>query len=146
MSPIANDYVAAGKANAMEPFYPLCVYVCDRCWLVQLPAVQAADNIFRDDYAYFSSVSKSWLAHAERYVSQTAERFGIGEDSYVVEVASNDGYLLQYFHQRGVPVLGIEPCANVAAAGEKVGVPSLVEFFGTETWAIAWQRRAASPT
>ena len=132
MSPIANDYVAVDKANAMEPFYPLCVYVCDSCWLVQLPAVQAADNIFRDDYAYFSSVSKSWLAHAERYVEQTAERFNIGPDSYVVEVASNDGYLLQYFHQRGVPVLGIEPCANVAAAGEKVGVPARVEFFGTE--------------
>ena len=132
MSPIANDYVAVDKANAMEPFYPLCVYVCDSCWLVQLPAVQAADNIFRDDYAYFSSVSKSWLAHAERYVEQAAERFDIGPDSYVVEVASNDGYLLQYFHQRGVPVLGIEPCANVAAAGEKVGVPARVEFFGTE--------------
>ena len=132
MSPIANDYVAADKANAMEPFYPLCVYVCDSCWLVQLPAVQSADNIFRDDYAYFSSVSKSWLAHAERYVEKTAERFDIGADSYVVEVASNDGYLLQYFHQRGVPVLGIEPCANVAAAGEKVGVPALVEFFGAD--------------
>jgi 2-polyprenyl-3-methyl-5-hydroxy-6-metoxy-1,4-benzoquinol methylase len=132
MSPISNDFVATEKANAMEPFYPLRTHVCHKCWLVQLPAVQSADNIFRDDYAYFSSMSKSWLEHAERYVAQMTERFGLNEDNYVVEVASNDGYLLQYFHQRGVPVLGIEPCANVAEAGEKVGVPALVEFFGTE--------------
>jgi hypothetical protein len=132
MSPIANDYVAVDKANAVEPFYPLRVYVCDHCWLVQLPAAQSADNIFRDDYAYFSSVSKSWLEHAERYVAKMTERFSLDADSYVVEVASNDGYLLQYFNQRGVPVLGIEPCSNVAAAGEEVGVPALVEFFGTE--------------
>ena len=132
MSPISNDFVATEKANAMEPFYPLRTHVCHQCWLVQLPAVQTADNIFRDDYAYFSSMSKSWLEHAERYVAQMTERFGLNEESYVVEVASNDGYLLQYFHQRGVPVLGIEPCANVAEAGEKIGVPALVEFFGTE--------------
>jgi len=130
MSPIANDYIAADKANAMEPFYPLCVYVCDACWLVQLPAVQSADSIFRDDYAYFSSVSKSWLAHARNYVETVGERFGIGPEHSVVEVASNDGYLLQYFRERGVPVLGIEPCANVAEAAEKIGVPSIVEFFG----------------
>lgn len=132
MSPIANDYVAAEKANAMEPFYPLCVYVCDACWLVQLPAVQSADNIFRDDYAYFSSVSKSWLDHARNYVEKATARFGIGSDHFVVEVASNDGYLLQYFREKQVPVLGIEPCANVAAAAEKIGVPSVVEFFGRE--------------
>ena len=132
MSPIANDYVATDKANAMEPFYPLCVYVCDSCWLVQLPAVQSADSIFREDYAYFSSVSKSWLAHAKNYVDSVSERFGIGRDHSVVEIASNDGYLLQYFRERQVPVLGIEPCGNVAAAAEKIGVPSLVEFFGRD--------------
>ena len=132
MSPIANDYVPAEESNAMEPFYPLCVYVCDNCWLVQLPAVQSADDIFREDYAYFSSVSNSWLAHAKNYVEQMIDRFNIGPDSFVVEVASNDGYLLQYFRDRQVPVLGIEPCGNVAAAAEKVGVPSVVEFFGRD--------------
>jgi hypothetical protein len=132
MSPIANDYVAADKANAMEPFYPLCVYVCTSCWLVQLPAAQAADNIFRDDYAYFSSVSKSWLEHARQYVEQVSERFGLGENHSVVEVASNDGYLLQYFRERDVPVLGIEPCGNVAQAAMDIGIPTVVEFFGEE--------------
>lgn len=132
MSPIANDYVAADKANAMEPFYPLRVYVCDTCWLVQLPAVQTADSIFRDDYAYFSSMSKSWLAHAKNYVEMITERFAIGSQQSVVELASNDGYLLQYFVQRDVPVLGIEPCGNVAQAAEDIGVPTITEFFGTE--------------
>lgn len=130
MSPIANDYVAADKANAMEPFYPLCVYVCTSCWLVQLPAAQAADNIFRDDYAYFSSVSKSWLDHARRYVDQVTGRFGLDEQHSVVEVASNDGYLLQYFKKRDIPVLGIEPCGNVAQAAMDIGIPTVVEFFG----------------
>jgi hypothetical protein len=132
MSPIANDYVAADKANAMEPFYPLCVYVCTSCWLVQLPAAQSADNIFRDDYAYFSSVSKSWLAHARNYVEQVSERFDLGEQHSVVEVASNDGYLLQYFRERDIPVLGIEPCGNVAQAAKDIGIPTLTEFFGQE--------------
>ena len=132
MSPIANDYVAADKANAMEPFYPLRVYVCTSCWLVQLPAAQSADNIFRDDYAYFSSVSKSWLAHARNYVEQVAERFDLGEQHSVVEVASNDGYLLQYFRERDIPVLGIEPWGNVAQAAKDIGIPTLVEFFGQE--------------
>ena len=132
MSPIANDYVAAEKANAMEPFYPLRVYVCDSCWLVQLPAAQSADNIFREDYAYFSSMSRSWLTHAKSYVDKVIDRFGIGTDHSVVEIASNDGYLLQYFHERQVPVLGIEPCGNVAEAAEKIGVPSIVEFFGVD--------------
>ncbi len=132
MSPISNDYVAPEKANAMEPFYPLCVYVCDQCWLVQLPAVQSADDIFRDDYAYFSSVSKGWLDHARRYVDMMCERFDFGADSSVVELASNDGYLLQYFRKKNVPVLGIEPCGSVADAAEKIGVPTLREFFGRD--------------
>ena len=132
MSPISNDFVAADKANAMEPFYPLKVYVCHSCWLVQLPAVQSADSIFRDDYAYFSSMSKSWLAHARSYVDMITERFGIGTDQSVVEVASNDGYLLQYFVEREVPVLGVEPCGNVAQAARDIGVETVSEFFGTE--------------
>mgnify|MGYP001812246993 CR=1 FL=1 len=132
MSPISNDFVAADKANAMEPFYPLRVYVCHECWLVQLPAVQSADSIFRDDYAYFSSMSKSWLAHAKSYVDMITERFGIGADRSVVEIASNDGYLLQYFVERGVPVLGVEPCGNVAQAARDIGVDTVAEFFGTE--------------
>ena len=89
MSPIANDYVSADKANAMEPFYPLRVYVCDSCWLVQLPAAQSADNFFRDDYAYFSSVSKSWLDHSKNYVDMVSERFDIGPGQSVVEIANN---------------------------------------------------------
>ena len=132
MSPIANDYVPVDRANAMEPFYPLRVYVCHECWLVQLPAVQSADQIFRDDYAYFSSVSKSWLEHAREYVDQMVERFDFGHDSSVVEVASNDGYLLQYFRQHQIPVLGIEPCGNVARAAVEIGIPTIVEFFGRE--------------
>ena len=132
MSPIANDYVAADKANAVEPFYPLRVYVCDSCWLVQLPAAQSADNIFRDDYAYFSSMSKSWLDHAKNYVDMVSERFDIGPEQSVVEIASNDGYLLQYFVQRNVPALGIEPCGDVAKAAEDIGVPTITEFFGVE--------------
>jgi SAM-dependent methyltransferase len=132
MSPISNDFVAADRANAMEPFYPLRVYVCHECWLVQLPAVQSADSIFRDDYAYFSSMSKSWLAHAKSYVDMISERFGIGADRSVVEIASNDGYLLQYFVERGVPVLGVEPCGNVAQAARDIGVETVAEFFGTE--------------
>ena len=132
MSPIANDYVASENANAMEPFYPLCVYVCTDCWLVQLPAAQSADNIFRDDYAYFSSVSRSWVEHARRYVEMMVSRFGFGPDHSVVEVASNDGYLLQFFKQREIPVLGIEPCGNVAAAAKEVGIPTITRFFGKE--------------
>jgi hypothetical protein len=130
MSPISNDFVAADKANAMEPFYPLKVYVCDTCWLVQLPAVQSADSIFRDDYAYFSSMSRSWLVHAKQYVDMISGRFGVGPEQSVVEIASNDGYLLQYFVQQNVPVLGIEPCGNVARAAEDIGVPTISEFFG----------------
>ena len=119
MSPIANDYVPAERMNSMEPFYPLRVYVCHQCFLVQLPAVQSADAIFRDDYAYFSSMSDSWLAHAKAYVEGMIERFGFDQNHQVVELASNDGYLLQYFRERGVPVLGVEPCAQVAQSVEQ---------------------------
>ncbi|HTR20866.1 MAG TPA: class I SAM-dependent methyltransferase [Gemmatimonadales bacterium] len=130
MSPLCESYITLDRLNAMEPFYPLHVWVCDRCFLVQLEAYVGGEEIFTD-YAYFSSYSDSWLAHAERYTEETIARFGLGTTSRVIEVASNDGYLLQYFVQRGVPALGIEPAANVARAAEEKGVPTLVEFFGT---------------
>jgi len=116
----------------MEPFYPLHVYVCEKCFLVQLQEYVTPEHIF-SDYAYFSSYSDSWLAHANKYTDQMVERFAIGEQSLVVEVASNDGYLLQYFVEKQIPVLGIEPAANVAAVAVQKGVSTLVKFFGTET-------------
>src|SRR4051794_22071618 len=132
MSPLANSYVPPERANAMEPFYPLHALVCSRCFLVQLGEFESPEHIF-SDYAYFSSYSSTWLEHSERYVAQMTERFGFDGSSQVVEIASNDGYLLQYFVARGVPVLGIEPAANVAVAAEERGVRTLVRFFGVET-------------
>ncbi len=129
MSPLANSYVPADRVSAMEPFYPLHAQVCTRCWLVQLQEYAAATNIF-DDYAYFSSYSDSWLAHARRYTEAMIDRFKLGADSSVIEIASNDGYLLQYFQQAGVPVFGIEPSGNVAQAAIDKGIPTRVEFFG----------------
>ena len=132
-TPIANDYIKPENLHTMEPFYPLEVYVCDSCFLVQLPEHQSAENIFAKDYTYFSSYSDSWLKHASDYVDMMVERFGFNQDSKVVELASNDGYLLQYFKQKGVPILGIEPAANVAEVAEKNGIPSVVKFFGVQT-------------
>jgi len=131
-SPLANAYLTKAQLQDFEPFYPLRVYVCDRCFLVQLPPVTTPEELF-SDYAYFSSYSDSWLRHARDYVEQVIERFGFGSESKVVEIASNDGYLLQYFKERGVPVLGIEPARNVAAAAQEAGIATLVEFFGLET-------------
>jgi hypothetical protein len=116
----------------MEPFYPLRALVCEECLLVQLEEFESAEAIF-SDYAYFSSYSTTWLEHSRRYVEQMTERWGLDGGSRVVELASNDGYLLQYFVERGVPVLGIEPAANVAEVAVEKGVPTLVEFFGVET-------------
>ena len=115
MSPLANSYLPPERANAMEPFYPLRALVCEQCLLVQLQQFETPDAIF-SDYAYFSSYSTTWLEHSRRYVEAMIERWGLGASSHVVELASNDGYLLQYFVERGVPVLGVEPAANVAAA------------------------------
>ncbi len=129
MSPLSNRYLDASQLNAMEPFYPLRAHVCGACLLVQLEQFEAPERIF-SEYAYFSSYSDSWLAHAERYVAAMVERFRIGATSRVIEIASNDGYLLQYFKRRGVPVLGVEPAANVARAAEARGIPTRVEFFG----------------
>jgi SAM-dependent methyltransferase len=132
MSPLANSYLAPEQANAMEAFYPLRAFVCSSCFLVQLEEFETPHEIF-SDYAYFSSYSTSWLEHSRRYAEQMVERFGIGEHSHVVELASNDGYLLQYFRERHVPVLGIEPAANVAKVALQKGIPTLVEFFGRDT-------------
>ncbi len=132
MSPLCESYVAAGDLDRMEPFYPLRVYVCERCFLVQLEEYVSPERIF-SEYAYFSSFSDSWLRHAKIYTDMAAARFGLGPESLVVEVASNDGYLLQYFVEKGIPVLGIEPARNIAEAAEAKGIPTLVEFFGEET-------------
>ena len=132
MSPLCESYLSADHLNQMEPFYPLHVYVCGKCFLVQLQEYVTPEHIF-SEYAYFSSFSDSWLAHAKKYTDLMVERFAIGPKSFVVELASNDGYLLQYFVEKQVPVLGIEPAANCAAAAMKKGVDSLVKFFGVRT-------------
>jgi SAM-dependent methyltransferase len=132
MSPLCESYLTAAQLNQMEPFYPLHVYVCDRCFLVQLQEYVSPEHIF-SDYAYFSSYSDSWLAHAKKYTDKMVERFGLSSSQLVVEVASNDGYLLQYFVQKGIPVLGIEPAANVAAIAIQKGVDTEVKFFGRTT-------------
>ena len=132
MSPLANSYLKPEQLEAMEPFYPLHVRVCSECLLVQLPEFESPEHIF-SDYAYFSSVSESWLKHCEAYAAGMTARFGLGKDALVAEVASNDGYLLQYFARAGVPVLGIEPAANVAKVAVAKGVPTEVAFFGVKT-------------
>jgi SAM-dependent methyltransferase len=142
MSPLANSYLPPERANAMEPFYPLRALVCGNCFLVQLEEFETPEHIF-SDYAYFSSYSSSWLDHSRRYAEEMIDRLGLGEQSQVVEIASNDGYLLQFFRERQVPVLGVEPAANVAEVAREKGIPTRVEFFGTETaTAIAGETQA----
>jgi SAM-dependent methyltransferase len=143
MSPLCESYLSAADLNRAETYYPLHAYFCERCLLVQLEQYETAENIF-SDYAYFSSYSDSWLKHCENYCDQMIKRFALGKQSFVVEVASNDGYLLQYFVGRNVPVLGIEPAANVAKVAVANGVPSLVRFFGVEVATeLASQGRSA---
>jgi 2-polyprenyl-3-methyl-5-hydroxy-6-metoxy-1,4-benzoquinol methylase len=132
MSPLANSYLKADQLDRMEPFYPLHAYVCSGCFLVQLQEFETPEHIFTD-YAYFSSFSDSFVAHAKAYVEDMVTRFGFDETSQVFEIASNDGYLLQFFVEKNVPVLGIEPAANVAKAAEEKGIPTLVQFFNPET-------------
>jgi len=132
MSPLANSYIPLDRARQMEAFYPLHAFVCSECRLVQLEEFATADSIF-SDYLYFSSFSDAWLKHAEAYVGKVTERFGLNQSSRVVEIASNDGYLLQYFQKRGVPVLGIEPAQNIAEVAIKKGIPTEVAFFGKQT-------------
>jgi C-methyltransferase-like protein/putative zinc binding protein/methyltransferase family protein len=131
MSPLCESYLRADQLNQMEAFYPLHVYVCDRCFLVQLQAYVKAEDIF-SEYAYFSSYSDSWLEHARRYSDLMVKRFGLNQRSSVIELASNDGYLLRNFVARGIPALGIEPAANVAAVALRQGVPTRVAFFGRQ--------------
>jgi len=131
MSPLCESYVPADRVNAMEAFYPLHAKVCGGCLLVQLEEFVSADSIF-SEYAYFSSYSDSWVAHARKYVEMAVERFGLDASSLVVELASNDGYLLQHVVERGILALGIEPAANVARVARERGIETVVEFFGRE--------------
>ncbi len=132
MSPLCESYVPAEKLDDAEVFYPLHVRLCDACLLVQLPAYVSGEDIF-SDYAYFSSYSDSWVAHAKRYAEAMIGRLDLTPDSLVTEVASNDGYLLQHFQAAGVPVLGVEPAANVAEAARARGIRTEVQFLGAET-------------
>lgn len=129
-SPASNSFLTAQQLNEPETFYPLKVYTCDKCFLVQVDEYKKSDAIFDSNYVYFSSYSTSWLQHAKAYTEMMTRRFGYTKDSLVIEVASNDGYLLQYFHQNNIPVLGIEPTANTAEAAKEKGVESVVDFFG----------------
>ncbi len=130
--PLANSYLSVENLEQDEPVFPLNLYVCPACMLAHIDVVATGEDIF-SDYAYFSSYSTTWLEHAKRYVDMIAERRALGADSFVVEIASNDGYLLQYFKERGVPCLGVEPAANVAEAAREKGIDTLVAFWGTET-------------
>jgi SAM-dependent methyltransferase len=131
MSPLCESFLAPDQVDAMEPYFPLHVLVCGTCFLVQLKEYVSPQSIFRE-YAYYSSYSTTWVAHAKAYCEMIASRLGLGSDSLVVELASNDGYLLQHFLPLGVPVLGIEPAANVAQVAIDKGIATCVEFFGVE--------------
>ena len=132
MTPLCQTHIAADQLHEMEPFYPLRAYVCDRCMLVQLQEFVSPTNIFTE-YAYFSSYSTTWVEHARQYANMVIERFRLGPNSKVMEIASNDGYLLQHFVAAGVPVLGIEPAVNVAKVAVEKGIPTTVRFFGCES-------------
>jgi 2-polyprenyl-3-methyl-5-hydroxy-6-metoxy-1,4-benzoquinol methylase len=120
------------QLNEPEVYFPLKIFVCDKCYLVQVDEVEKAANIFDDEYTYFSSYSSSWLAHAKKYVDMMVQRFGFSPESLVIEIASNDGYLLQYFKEHGVPVLGVDPTANTAEVARQKGIETIVDFFGSE--------------
>ncbi|MEA2718221.1 MAG: hypothetical protein QOJ39_85 [Candidatus Eremiobacteraeota bacterium] len=129
VSPLSNAYLERHELGRPEPFYPLCAYVCTRCLLVQLPAHEDPERIF-GEYAYFSSYADTWLEHARRFATGAIERFALGPNSLVVELASNDGYLLRWFADAAVPVLGVEPARNVAAVARERGIETVAEFFG----------------
>lgn len=130
-APISNAMLTKEQLNEPELYFPLKIFVCDSCRLVQIDEMEKADQIFDAEYTYFSSYSSSWLQHAKRYVEMMIDRFGFSSDSRVIEIASNDGYLLQYFKETGVPVLGVEPTANTAEVAVEKGIPTMVEFFST---------------
>lgn len=129
-APASNAYLNESDLRSPESYFPLKLLVCEKCWLVQTDDFNKADELFKDDYAYFSSVSKSWLKHGENYFNMVKEKYLLSEKSFVVEIASNDGYLLKNFVQAGIPCLGIEPTASTAAAAEKLNIPVLRKFFG----------------
>ena len=131
-APPSNAYLTAEDLSKPEKYYPLKVRVCSQCWLVQTEDYAQADELFRADYAYFSSTSSGWLAHAKEYAQAIIQRLGLTQSSHVIEVASNDGYLLKNFVAAGIPCLGIEPTASTAAAAEKLNIPVMREFFGEE--------------
>ena len=133
MSPLSNGFLKSEQLNKAEKFYPLHAYVCEKCLLVQLEEFESPDHIFANDYAYFSSYSESWLNHAKQYTDLMISRFQFNQSSRVIEIASNDGYLLQFFQAQSIPVLGIEPATNVAQVAIEKGVDTLVKFFGVET-------------
>lgn len=130
-SPVANSLLTREDLHKMEPYFPLDLYVCQSCWLVQLEEFEAPEKIFSSDYPYFSSYSESWLKHCKNYAEMMIERFGFDKNSFVVEVGSNDGYLLQYFKEHNIPVLGVEPAENVARAAIEKGIPTDITFFNT---------------
>ena len=132
MSPLANSYLKPTQLHQMEPFYPLRVFICANCLLVQAEDFETPESIF-SDYAYFASYSDTWLQHAQAYAGMIVQRLALGKESLVIEIASNDGYLLQAFVAQGIPVLGIEPAANVAETAVKKGVRTIVKFFGEDT-------------
>ena len=129
-SPASNSFLSVDELNEPETFYPLKVYTCHNCFLVQVDEYKKSDAIFDSNYVYFSSYSTSWLQHAKQYTEMMTNRFGYNEKSLVIEVASNDGYLLQYFKQKNIPVLGIEPTANTADAAKQKGIETVIDFFG----------------
>jgi SAM-dependent methyltransferase len=131
-APPSNAYLSEQDLHAPETWFPLKLFVCENCWLVQTEDYARADQLFRDDYAYFSSTSITWLEHARRYVETMRQRLALDKNSFVIEVASNDGYLLKNFVAAGIPCLGIEPTASTAAAAEALGIPVLREFFGAK--------------
>jgi SAM-dependent methyltransferase len=130
-SPLSNAFLSKEDLDKMEPYYPLNAYVCEKCFLVQIEEFETAKNIFSSDYAYFSSYSETWLQHCKNYAEMVIDRFGFDRKSFVVEIASNDGYLLQYFRQHDIPVLGIEPASNTAEVAIKKGIPTDITFFDT---------------
>lgn len=131
-SPISNAMLSNKQLNEPECYFPLKIYTCHNCFLVQVDELEKADKIFDDEYTYFSSFSSSWLTHSKRYVDMMIERFNYNEKSQVIEIASNDGYLLQYFKEQNIPVLGVDPTANTAEEAEKKGIKTIVDFFGSE--------------
>jgi len=132
ISPLSNAFLKKEMLNDTEIFFPLCVYVCDNCFLVQLPEFEKPENIF-EDYAYFSSYSSTWLEHVENYVDMMIKKFNFNEKSTVTEIASNDGYLLQFFKEKNIPILGIEPAVNVAKVAKEKGIPTITKFFSVNT-------------